>query len=150
MALAKIGPDALNDGVADLVERVHLGNRLFVALGDLETSFVEGVPRAVTARQRQRGGLADMTHAESIDKTLERDAATILDRCKEIANRGRAIALDLFQLQLVVAFLEGKNVGRLLHPFLVEEILQLFFTETIDVERPPRHEQFQVLDLLER
>src|SRR2546421_12826806 len=98
MALAEIGRNALNDGVADLVECVHLGHRLFVALGDLETGFVERVPRAVTARQSERGGLANMTHAERIDKTLQRDAATVLDRRKEIAHRGLAIALDLFQL----------------------------------------------------
>src|SRR5262249_19701268 len=35
-------------------------------------------------------------------------------------------------------------------PFLVEEILKLLLAETIDVEGAARHEQLQVLDLLER
>src|SRR6185437_1236312 len=87
---------------------------------------------------------------ERIDKALQRDAAAILDRRKQIAHRRFAVALDLLELQLVVALLQREDVGGLFHPFFVEEILQLFLAEPVDIEGPPRHEQFEMLDLLER
>ena len=42
--LAEIGGDALDHGVADLVEVVHLGPRLLVAGRDLEAGVVERLP----------------------------------------------------------------------------------------------------------
>src|SRR5690242_3370922 len=135
MALAEIGADARNHGVADLVKRIHLGDRLLVALGDLEAGIVEGVPGAVAARQRQRRGLADMAHAERKDEALQRDALATLDRGKEVAHRGLAVALDVLKLELVVALLQREDIGGLLHPALVEEVLKLLFAEAVDVER---------------
>src|SRR5437762_2168855 len=91
-----------------------------------------------------------MAHAERIDETLQRNVAATLDRGKEIAHRGFAVALDLLQLELGVALLQREDVGGLPHPTLVEEVLQLLLAEPIDVEGAARHEQFQMFDLLER
>jgi hypothetical protein len=44
VVLAEIGGDALDHGVADLIERIHLGDRLLVPAGHLETGVVEGLP----------------------------------------------------------------------------------------------------------
>src|SRR6185437_2678495 len=148
VALAKIGSDRLDDGVADLVERIHLRDRLLVALGDLEPGIVERLPGAITARQRQRRGLADMAHAERIDETLQRNLPSRLDRIEQVTHRGFAVTLDLLQLQPGVALLQRENIGRLPHPAFVEEILQLLFAEAVDVERTARREQLQVLDPL--
>ena len=121
MALAEIGLDARDHGVADLVERIHLGNRFLVVLGDLQAGVVEGVPRAVAARERQRRGLADMAHAERIDEALQRNLSPLLDRGKQIAHRSLAIAFDLFQLELCVALLQREDIGGLPHPSFFEE-----------------------------
>src|SRR5438552_3600648 len=91
-----------------------------------------------------------MTHAERIDEALQRNVAAALDRGKEIAHRGFAVALDLLELELGVALLQREDVGGLLHPTFVEEVLKLLFAEPVDVEGAARHEQFQMLDLLER
>src|SRR5256886_15992825 len=91
-----------------------------------------------------------MAHAERIDEALQRNAAAALDRDKEIAHRGFAVALDLLELQLGVALLQREDIRGLLHPTLVEEVLQLLLAEPVDVEGAARHEQFQMLDLLER
>src|SRR5262249_49715384 len=120
VALTEIVLDALDHGVADLVERVHLGYRLLVVPGDLEAGVVEGVPGAVAARQRQRRGLADMAHAERIDETLQRYSAPALDGAEQIAHRGRAVALDVLELEPGIALLQREDVGGLLHKALVE------------------------------
>ena len=77
MALAEIGLDALDHGVADLVERIHLGDGLLVAFGHFQAGVVERLPGAVAARQRQRRGLADMAHAEREDEAVERNLAAL-------------------------------------------------------------------------
>src|SRR4029077_10525411 len=134
MAFDEIGGDAPDHGIADLVERIHLGDRLLVALGHLETGVVKRLPRTIAARQRQGRGLADMAHAKREDETLERNPAALLDRRKEIAYRGFAVTLDLLELQLRIARRQRKNVGGLLHPALVEEILELLLAKAVDVE----------------
>src|SRR6201988_1360365 len=91
-----------------------------------------------------------MAHTQRIDEALQRDVAAILDRGKEIAHRGLAVAFDVLQLEFVVALRQREDVGALFYKTLVEEILQLLLAEAVDVERPSRHEQLQVLDLLER
>src|SRR5439155_1237428 len=91
-----------------------------------------------------------MAHAERIDETLQRNTAAAFDRGKEIAHRGFAVALDLLELKLVVALLQREDVGGLLHPPLVEEVLKLFLAEPVDIEGAPRDEQFQMFGLLER
>src|SRR5690349_19593308 len=91
-----------------------------------------------------------MTHAERVDEALERNRPPRLDRREEIADRCLAIALDLLEFQFVVAILQGEDIGGLPHPLLVEEILQLLLPKAVDVEGAPRHEQLQMLDLLER
>src|SRR5213079_3570636 len=91
-----------------------------------------------------------MAHAERIDEPLQRNASAALDRGKEIAHRRFAVALDLLQLQFGVALLQREDVGGLLHPTLVEEVLKLLFAEPVDVEGAARHEQFQMFGLLER
>src|SRR5215203_1125885 len=91
-----------------------------------------------------------MAHAERVDETLQRNAPAALDGRKEIAYRGFAVALDLLQLQLGVALLQREDVGGLLHPPLVEEVLKLLLAEPVDVEGAARYEQFQMLDFLER
>src|SRR5689334_23153910 len=91
-----------------------------------------------------------MTHAERIDEALQRNPAALLDRREEIAHGRLAIALDLFQLELRVALRQREDVGWLLHPAFIEEILELLFPKAVDVEGTPRHEQLQMFDLLER
>ena len=85
VALAEIGRDAGDHGVADLVERVHLGDGLLVALGDREAGVVERLPGAVAARQRQRRGLADLADAEREDER----SSEIARRASIAANRLR-------------------------------------------------------------
>src|SRR5712671_6861738 len=148
MALAEIGLDAGDHGLADLVERIHLGHRLLVALGDPEAGVVKGLPRAVAARQRQRRGLADMAHAERIDEALERNLAPPPDRFEQVAHRGLAVAFDFLEPEFRVARFQRKNIGRLLHPAVLEKELDLFFSEAIDVEGAARGEQLEMLDLL--
>src|SRR6185437_5262248 len=148
--LAEIAAHSLDHRVADLIERVHLGDRLLVALRDLQRGVVERVPRTVAARQRQRRGFADVTDAERIDETVEPDLAPGIDGVEQVLDRGLAIALDLFQFQLRVTRLQREDIARLLHPALVEEIFDLLLAEAVDVEGAAGHEQHQMLDLLER
>src|SRR5258708_29359746 len=138
MALAEIGLDAGDHGLADLVERVHLVHRLLVALGDPETGVVKPLPRAVAAPQRPRRGLADMAHAERIDEALERNLAPPPDRFEHVAPRGLAVAFDLLEPEFYVARFQRKNIGRLLHPAFIEKELDLFFAEAIDVDGAAR------------
>ena len=63
-----------------------------------------------------RRGLADMADAERIDEALQRDLAPRLDRPKRLRDRGFAVALDLLELDLLVARCEREDVGRLLDP----------------------------------
>src|SRR3569832_1017249 len=91
-----------------------------------------------------------MAHAERIDEALQRNLSPPFDRGKEIAYGSRAVTFDVFKFQPGVALLQREDISGLPHPFLVEEILQLLLAEPVDVEGAPRHEQFQVLDLLER
>ena len=44
MALAEIGLDAGDHGVADLVKRIHLGDGLLIPLGDLQAGIVKCRP----------------------------------------------------------------------------------------------------------
>src|SRR6185295_10512431 len=88
--------------------------------------------------------------AERIDEAFERDFAPRADRAEQVADRGLAVALDLFELELRVARFKREDVGRLLEPALLEEIIDLLLAESVDVERAARHEMLQVLGLLER
>ena len=73
-----------------------------------------------------------------------------LDRLIEIADRGFAVALDLLELDLLVARLEREDVGRLLDPAVLVEQLDLLLAEAFDVEGAARDEMHQVLGALER
>ena len=68
---AKIIVQALDHRVADLIERIHLLFGLGIVLGELEAGGMESIPAAITARQRHRGGLADMADAERVDESLQ-------------------------------------------------------------------------------
>src|SRR5262245_38695672 len=148
MRLAEIGSEAVNDGVTDLVEIVHVLARLRIFLSELERGVMERLPRAVGARQDARGGVANMAHAERIDEAVERDLAARRDGAKQIAHRHLAEALDLLELDLGVACLEREDLGRLPDPFLLEEQLDLLLAEAIDVEGAAGHEMLEVLDFL--
>src|SRR6476469_336213 len=111
MALAEIGLDARDHGLADLVERVHLGHRFLIALGNPEAGVVKGLPRAIAARQRQRRGLADMAHPEREDETLERDLPAPPDRIEQVTHRGLAIAFDLLEPEVRVARFQREDVS---------------------------------------
>src|SRR5690349_2907510 len=88
-----------------------------------------------------------MPDAEREDEAFERNVAPRRNRAKQIAHRGFAIALDLFQRELLsVALLQREAVGGLLHPALFEEIVDLLGAETVDVEGAARDEQLQMLD----
>ncbi len=86
MRLAEIIAKALDHGVADLIERVHLLLRLLVAPGELEAGFVEGLPGAVAARQRCRCRLAHMPDAERVDEPLQRNLASCLNSAEQITH----------------------------------------------------------------
>src|ERR1035437_5469320 len=148
VAFAEISLDAFDHRFADLVERVHLGDGFFVALGHFHASLVERLPGAIAARQRQRRGLADLTDAERKDETLERNLPPLFDRGEQIAHRGLAIALDLFELDLVVARIEREDVGGFRHPLLLEEQFDLLLAQALDVEGAARGEQLEVLYFL--
>ena len=79
MRLAEIGAQALDHGVADLVERIHLLLGFRIAAGEPEARVVKGIPAAVAARERHRRRLADVTDAKRIDETLQRDFPSRLD-----------------------------------------------------------------------
>src|ERR1700722_9654427 len=70
------------------------------------------------------------------------------DRGKQIANRGFAIAFELFEFDFGIARRQREDIRRLLHPALVEKELDLLFAETVDVEGATRGEQLEMLDLL--
>src|ERR1700677_3109737 len=148
MALAEIGGDAGDHRVADLVQRIHLRDGLLVAPGDPIAGVGKALPGAVTTRQRQCRGLADLAHAERIDEALQCDVAAAFDRGKQIANRRFAIAFELFELDPGIARRQREDIRRLLHPALFEKQLDLLFTETVDIEGAARGEQLEVLDLL--
>src|SRR6185295_12841609 len=88
--------------------------------------------------------------AERIDEAFERDFAPRADRAEQVADRGLAVALDLFELELRIALFQREDVGRLLDPALLEEVIDLLLAESVDVERAARHEMLEVLGLLER
>src|SRR6185503_2675096 len=115
-----------------------------------ERRLMEGVPGAVAARQSERRRLADMPNAERVDETVERDLAPRIDGVEQVLDRGLAVTFDLFELELVVARLQREDVAGLLHPALVEEELDLLLAEPVYIEGAARHEQHEMLDLLER
>src|ERR1700676_2953354 len=89
-----------------------------------------------------------MAHAERVDETLQRNPPPLLDRRKQVAHRRFAVAFDLLELELEVALWQCEDIGRLLHPSLLEEECDLLLAEPLDVEGAARGEQFQMLDLL--
>src|SRR5258708_5674230 len=56
MRFREIFAQAVDHGVADLIERVHFLPGVVVALGKPEAGVMEGVPAAVAARQRHGRG----------------------------------------------------------------------------------------------
>ncbi len=84
-----------------------------------------------------------MADAERIDEALERNLAPLADRAEQVAHRGFAVALDLLQLELRVARLQREDVGRLLDPAFLEEIIDLLLRQALDVERAARDESFR-------
>jgi hypothetical protein len=97
-------------------------------------------PRAVAARQRERGGVADMADAERIDETVERDLPPRANGGKQVAHRRLAVAFLFLQSDFPIALLQRKNIGRLLEPFVLEKQLDLLFAQPVDIEGAPRHE----------
>src|SRR3954462_9804902 len=88
MAFAEIGLYRRDHRLADLVQRIHLRDGFGIVVGHLERGLVKGLPGAVAARQRQRGGLADMADAERIDETIQRYVAAAANRGEQVADRG--------------------------------------------------------------
>src|ERR1700693_4149271 len=91
--LAEIIAQALDHGIADLVERVHLLPGLLVAARELEAGRMEGVPGPVAPRQRNSGGLADMADAERVDEALQRNLAPRFNGGEQVAHRSLAESL---------------------------------------------------------
>ena len=104
------------------------------------------------ARQQLGIGLADMADAERIDQAVERDFAPRLDRVEQIAHRGLAIALALFELlrRALVARGEREDVGRRHHQAFLEKGLHLLLAQPFDVEGIARDEMPEPLDRLRR
>src|SRR5437762_1408704 len=61
--------------------------------------------------------------SERIDKALERDLAPPADRLEQVAHRGLAVAFDLLEPEFWIARFQREDVGRLLHPAVLEEEL---------------------------
>ena len=91
-----------------------------------------------------------MPHAERVDESLERNLAARRNRGEQVAHRRFAVSFDLFQLELRIARLQGENIRRLLDPAALEEPFDLFFSQSLDVERAARDEMLQMFGLLER
>src|SRR5262245_11196268 len=89
-----------------------------------------------------------MTNPERVDKAIESDRAARLDRVEQVTHRDFAETL-LRQQVVLVLLLQGEDVRRLLHPFFVEEQLDLFLAKPLDIEGAARAEQFEMLDFLE-
>src|SRR4029077_5445968 len=86
VAFAEISGDGMDHRVPDLVQGIHLGDDLFITFCHLQSGIMERLPGAITARERERGRFADLTDAQRIDETVERDRAPGLDRIEEIAD----------------------------------------------------------------
>src|SRR4029078_2619669 len=63
---------------------------------------------------------------------------------------GLSVSADWVELELVGGLRQRENVSGFLHKTCVEEILELLLAEAVDVESAARHEQVQMLNLLER
>src|SRR5262249_52687683 len=133
---------------SDLIERIHLLLRLFVATRDLAARLLERVPCAVAARERERGGIADMPHAERIDEAIKWNVAPRSDRIEQVPHRRLAVALFLFEPDFRLARLEREDLARLLDPAALVEQLDLLLAESFDVKGAPRGEMPEVLDPL--
>src|SRR5262249_28150810 len=148
--LAEIGLEPLDHGVADLIDRIEFLAHVGVAGDESFASFEEGAPGAVGSREHARRGLADVADAERVEEALERDIAPCLDRAEQISHRGLAVAFLLLEPDFLVALLQRENIGRLPHPALLVEELDLLLAETVDIERAARHEMLEMLDRLMR
>ena len=87
MRLLEIGRDRIDHGITDLVERIHFGARLLLALRDRQRRIVKRIPGAIAPRERAGSRVAHMADAERIDEAFERDVAPAPDRGKQIAHR---------------------------------------------------------------
>ena len=144
--LAEIIAQAFDHRIADLIERIHFLLGLLVALDELQARRQEGVPAAVAARERHRRRLADMADAERVDEPLQRNFAPRLDGAEQVAHRGLAESLDLFEMDFAVALLQREDIGGLLDPSLLVEQLDLLLAEAVDIEGAARHEVLEMLD----
>src|SRR5262249_37402077 len=91
-----------------------------------------------------------MTHAEDVDKPLERHFASRSDCVEQVADRNFAETFMLLQLDLRIALLEHEDVGRLLYPALLKEQRDLLFPQPVDIERAAGNEMLQMLNFLRR
>src|SRR5205814_10300909 len=107
-------------------------------------------PLTTRSRTHQRHLLTPMRHAQLIDEAPQRNLAPGPDRFEQIADRQFAKTFLLPEPDVLIARLEGKNVGRLLYPAALEEQHDLLLAQPLDVERAPGNEMLQMLDFLER
>src|SRR6185437_203808 len=124
VTFAEIGCDGGDDRIADLIERIHLGDGSLVAFDDLQTGIVERLPRAVAARQRESCRFTNLTDAEGENKAFKRNLAALLDGIEQVLYRSLAVALLLQQFLLVLS-LKLKDIGRFSDPFFLEEQFDL-------------------------
>src|SRR6185437_497684 len=82
--LTEVSPNGRDHGVADLIERVHLGDGLVVTLGDFQGRVMKCLPGAVAARQSESCRFTNLPDAEREDKAFERNLAALLNRRKQI------------------------------------------------------------------
>src|SRR5262245_42507928 len=109
---------------------------------------MERLPGPVGAGERAGSCLADMAHAECVDEPFERNLPSCCDRAEQVSHRHFAEAFHVLQLYFCVASFEREYVGRLLDPALLEEQLDLFLAQPIDVEGAAGDEMPEVLDPL--
>src|SRR5208283_2227568 len=89
-------------------------SRLAVAAGlEFSRGVAEFLETVEVASESARIGLADMAYSERMDEAIDRHAAPRLDRREEIAHRGLAEALAVFELGegLRVAFGDRVDFG---------------------------------------
>ena len=117
--------------------------------GDLER-----LPAGIGASQKTRRPFTDMTDAKCIEQTRQTNRSPAFYGGKEIADGGFAHAIAVLQGRFDhasgIAFFQRENITRFTDQAFLEEGLDLFFAEPLNVEGFPGRKMLQVFFLLER
>src|SRR3984957_18439084 len=111
---------------------------------------MQATPAPIPACQSARCGLADVSYAQRVDESLQRDFPPRLYGREQLADQDLAEAFMCFKLDFVVARLQREDVGRPFYPSALKKQGDLFFAQALDVKRMSRYEMLQVLGALMR